>query len=115
MILGLFFRFANIDKKFYWYDEEFTSLRISGYTQIEVLHEISSGQLVAAKDLMKYQRLNAKKNLGDTLKSLAIEEPQLPPLYFLAVKCWAKLFGDSPAATRSFSVWMSLLAFPGLY
>jgi len=115
LILGLFFRFANIDKKFYWYDEVFTSLRISGYTQIEVLHEISSGQLVAAKDLMKYQRLNQTKNWGDTIKSLAIEEPQLPPLYFLAVKYWAKLFGDSPAATRSFSVWMSLLAFPGLY
>lgn len=77
--------------------------------------EISNNQLLAAKDLIKYQRLNAKKNLGDTLKSLAIEEPQLQLLYFLAVKYWAKLFGDSPAATRSFSVWMSLLAFPGLY
>ncbi|MEG4322568.1 MULTISPECIES: glycosyltransferase family 39 protein [unclassified Microcoleus] len=111
----MFFRFANIDKKFYWYDEVFTSLRISGYTQTEVLHEISSVQLVAAKDLMKYQRSNPTKNLGDTVKSLAIEEPQLPPLYFLAVKYWAKLFGDSPFSTRSFSVWMSLLVFPCLY
>ena len=115
LILGLFFRFVNIDKKFYWYDEVFTSLRISGYTQTEVLQEISSRQLVTTKDLMKYQRLNSTKNFGDTVKSLAIEEPQLPPLYFVAVKCWAKLFGDSPAATRSFSAWMSLLAFPGLY
>ena len=115
LLLGVFFRFVNIDKKYYWYDEAFTSLRISGYTQTEVLHEISSGQLVGAKDLMKYQRPNATKNFGDTVKSLAIEEPQLPPLYFLGVKCWAKLLGDSPAATRSFSVWMSLLAFPGLY
>jgi uncharacterized membrane protein len=115
LILGVFFRFANIDKKFYWYDEVFTSLRISGYTQTEVLHEISSVQLVAAKDLMKYQRSNPTKNLGDTVKSLAIEEPQLPPLYFLAVKYWAKLFGDSPFSTRSFSVWMSLLVFPCLY
>jgi len=115
LLLGVFFRFANIDKKYYWYDEAFTSLRISGYTQTEVLHEISSGQLLAPKDLMKYQRPNATKNFGDTVKSLAIEEPQLPPLYFLGVKCWAKLFGDSPTATRSFSVWMSLLAFPGLY
>ena len=115
LLLGVYFRFVNIDKKYYWYDEAFTSLRISGYTQTEVVHEISSGQLLAAKDLMKYQRSNATKNFGDTVKSLAIEEPQLPPLYFLGVKCWAKLFGDSPAATRSFSVWMSLLAFPGLY
>ncbi|MEG4800309.1 glycosyltransferase family 39 protein [Microcoleus sp. ARI1-B5] len=115
LILGLFFRFANIDKKFYWYDEVFTSLRISGYTQTEVLHEISRVQLVAAKDLSKYQRSNSTKKMGDTIKSLAIEEPQLPPLYFVAVKYWAKLFGDSPFSTRIFSVWMSLLAFPGLY
>jgi uncharacterized membrane protein len=115
LLLGVFFRFVNIDKKYYWYDEAFTSRRISGYTQTEVLHEISSGQLVGAKDLMKYQRPNKTKNFGDTVKSLAIEEPQLPPLYFLGVKCWAKLFGDSPAATRSFSVWMILLAFPGFW
>ncbi|WP_293216192.1 MULTISPECIES: glycosyltransferase family 39 protein [unclassified Microcoleus] len=115
LILGLFFRFTNIDTKFYWYDEVFTSLRISGYTQTEVLHEISSVQLVGAQDLMKYQRSNPAKNFGDTVKGIAIEEPQLPPLYFLAVKCWGKLFGDSPLSTRSFSVWMSLLAFPALY
>lgn len=115
LILGLFFRFTNIDTKFYWYDEVFTSLRISGYTQTEVLHEISSAQLVGAKDLMKYQGSNPAKNFGDTVKSIAIEEPQLPPLYFIAVKYWAKLFGDSPLSTRSFSVWMSLLAFPALY
>jgi uncharacterized membrane protein len=61
LLLGVFFRFVNIDKKYYWYDEAFTSLRISGYTQTEVLHEISSGQLVGAKDLMKYQRPNSDK------------------------------------------------------
>ena len=115
LILGLFFRFSNIDKKFYWYDEVFTSLRISGYTQTEVLHEISNGQLVAVKDLMKYQRSNQTKTFGDTVKGLAIEEPQLPPLYFMAVKYWGKLFGDSPFSTRNFSVWMSLLAFPAVY
>ncbi|MEG4587806.1 glycosyltransferase family 39 protein [Microcoleus sp. MOSTC5] len=115
LLLGVFFRFINIDKNYYWYDEAFTSMQISGYTQTEVLHEISSGQLVAAQDLMKYQRPNPTKNFGNTVQSLAIEEPQLPPLYFLTVKCWAKLFGDSPAATRSFSVWISLLAFSSLY
>ena len=115
LLLGLFFRFVNIDKKFYWYDEVFTSLRISGYTQTEVLQEITNSPLVASKDFMKYQRSNSTKNWGDTVKSLAIEEPQLPPLYFLAVKCWAKVFGDSPFSTRSFSVLMSLLVFPGVY
>ena len=73
LLLGVFFRLVNLDKKYYWYDEAFTSLRSSGYTQTEVLREISSGQLLAAKDLMKYQRPNPTKNFGDTVKSLAIE------------------------------------------
>jgi uncharacterized membrane protein len=51
---------------------------------------------------MKYQRSNTTKKFGDTVKSIAIEEPQLPLLYFLAIKYWAKLFGDSPFSTRSF-------------
>ena len=115
LLVGVFFRFVNIDKKFYWYDEVFTSLRISGYTQTEVLHEVGNGQLLGATDLMKYQSSNQTKNLGDTVKSLAIEEPQLPPLYFLTVKYWVSVFGASVAATRSFSALMSLLAFPCLY
>jgi uncharacterized membrane protein len=49
LLLGEFFRFVNIDKKYYWYDEAFTSRQISGYPQTEVLHEISSGQLVGGK------------------------------------------------------------------
>jgi uncharacterized membrane protein len=115
LLLGLFFRFVNIDKKFYWYDEVFTSLRISGYTQTEVLREIGNGQIVKAQDLMKYQSPTSEKKIGDTIKSLAIEEPQLPPLYFLAVKYWVQIFGDAPAVTRSFSALISLLVFPCLY
>lgn len=115
LVLGLFFRFVNIDKKFYWYDEVFTSLRISGYTQTEIFRSLGNGKVVGPQDLMKYQRPSREKKFGDTVKSLAIEEPQLPPLYFVAVKYWVQIFGDSVAVTRSFSALMSLLVFPCLY
>lgn len=115
LAIGVVFRCVNIDKKIYWYDEAFTSLRISGYTQTEVLREIGNGQIVGPQDLMKYQGPTLEKKFGDTVKSLAIEEPQLPPLYFVAVKYWVQVFGDSPFSTRSFSVLMSFLVFPCLY
>lgn len=35
LVLGVFFRFVNLDRKVYWYDETATSLRISGYTWAE--------------------------------------------------------------------------------
>lgn len=31
IVLGLFFRFANLGEKVYWHDETLTSLRIFGY------------------------------------------------------------------------------------
>ena len=33
LMLGIFFRFVNLDKKIYLRDEVLTSLQISGYTQ----------------------------------------------------------------------------------
>ncbi|MEG3894728.1 hypothetical protein QT989_03590 [Microcoleus sp. SVA1_B6] len=37
LVIGVFFRFANLDRKFYWIDETYTSLRVSGYTEAEML------------------------------------------------------------------------------
>ena len=37
LVLGIFFRFANLEKKVYWIDEGYTSLRISGYTESEFI------------------------------------------------------------------------------
>ena len=40
-------------KKVYWIDEVPTSLRVSGYTETEVIEEIPSNQLIAIADLQK--------------------------------------------------------------
>ena len=40
IVLGVFFRFINIDRKVYWFDETFTSLRISGYTEKEAIAQL---------------------------------------------------------------------------
>ena len=37
LVVGVFFRFANLDAKVYWHDETYTSLRISGYTVNETI------------------------------------------------------------------------------
>ncbi len=115
LIIGIFFRFFNLDRKFYWYDETFTSLRISGYTQTEVVQQLTRGQVMGIEDLMHYQRPNPEKSLIDTVKGLAVEEPQLTPLYFVAARFWVLWFGHSVAAIRSLSALFSLLAFPAVY
>ena len=115
LVLGIFFRFANLGQKVYWIDETYTSLRISGYTEAELIQEVVDGQARSIKYLQKYQRINSEKTVVDTVKGLALEEPQIAPLYFIATRFWVQLFGDSVAVTRSMSAVFSLLALPCMY
>ena len=115
LVIGIFFRFANLDRKFYWIDETYTSLRVSGYTEAEMLKQISYRQIISPSDLQKYQQINSEKTLTDTLNSLALEDPQHPPLYYLLARFWAQQFGTSVAAMRTLPAAISLLAFPGIY
>ena len=115
LVLGVFFRFVNLDRKVYWADETYTSLRISGYTATEVVKQVFNGNLVSSKEIQKYQRTSPERNFSDTVKGLALEEPQHPPLYFLMARFWVQWFGNSVAVTRSLSALLSLLVFPCLY
>ena len=115
LILGIFFRFAYLDRKLYSHDEAYTSLRISGYTKTEFVQKVFNGRVVAVRDIQKYQQPNSEKGLIDTINSLAVEDAQHPPLYYVMVRLWMQCFGNSVATTRSLSAIISLLAFPGIY
>ncbi|HLO48382.1 MAG TPA: glycosyltransferase family 39 protein [Kamptonema sp.] len=114
LILGIFFRFVNLDRKVYWYDETITSLRLAGYTKAEFTEQVGS-RIIDIETLQKYQRINAERGVVDTVKALAIGNPEQPPLYYAIARFWVQLFGDSIAVTRSLSAAISLLAFPSIY
>ncbi|MBD0302507.1 MAG: hypothetical protein ICV85_10105, partial [Tolypothrix sp. T3-bin4] len=67
---------TNLERKFYWYDETFTSLRVSGYLESELLHHLAKTQAIGIEDFQKYQHPNLEKGLFDTVKSLAVEDAQ---------------------------------------
>lgn len=115
LALGIFFRFANLDKKVYWVDESYTSLRIAGYLESELIQQVSERQIIGIKDLQNYQGINSEKGLIDTVSSIAIEHPEHPPLYYALARFWVQLFGNSIAVTRSSAAVISLLAFPCIY
>lgn len=115
LLLGIFFRFVHLDRKIYWSDEIYTSLRISGYTENEMVEQVFNGRVISIEELHKYQRINSEKGLIDTVRGLAIEEPQHPPLFYVMERFWAQCFGSSVAVTRSLSAFFSLLVFPCLY
>ncbi len=115
LVIGIFFRFVNIERKLYWCDEVYTSLRMSGYLQQEMDRQLRDGHLISVNDLQKYQYPNPDRNTLDTIKGLIAEESQLSPLYFVLVRWWVELFGNSIAIVRSFSAFISLLTLPSLY
>jgi len=114
LIIGIFFRFFNLERKVYWHDEVYTSIRSSGYTGEVVVSQIFDGRLISIEDVQKYQRPNPEKSLKDTIKSLA-QHPEHPPLYYLILGYWRQIFGSSVTVTRSFSAVISLLVFPSIY
>lgn len=121
--LGVVFRFVNLNHKVYWHDETYTSMRASGYTRSEIDQAIFQNRAITATTLQQYQRIKPGSSPMDTVRSLAREDPQHPPLYFLMTRFWMQLVGDpftslfkSPlSVTRSLPALLSLLALPAMY
>jgi uncharacterized membrane protein len=115
LCIGIAFRVTNIDKKVYWHDETYTSLRISGYTMTEFAQGAYANRDKSIKYLQTFQRFKPGSQLKDTIQSLAVEDSQHPPLYYTLLRFWVKLFGNNVTVIRSLSILFSLLAFPCLY
>ena len=115
LVVGIFFRFANLDQKVYWYDEVSTSLTVVGYTEAEIVQSLNENEPVEPKALQKYQRFNPEKSVVDTVRRLVEENPHHPPLYYVINRIWRKIFGTSILAMRSLPALISLLAFPCIY
>ena len=111
---GLFFRFYNLEKKAYWYDEVGTSLYISGYTKAEV-QQIVGDREIGISELKRFQRVNHDRGLLSTITVLAVDDAQLSPGYYGLARLWAGWFDASVRGIRSLSAFASLLVFPCLY
>jgi uncharacterized membrane protein len=113
--IGVGFRLYPLDRKLYWHDEVYTSLRASGHTGLEMGQQIFKNQNVQPNELLKFQRIKPNSGFTDTITSLAKEDPQHPPLYYLMSRAWMQLFGSDVATMRLLAVLISLLSLPLIY
>lgn len=113
--VGICFRFINLDYKVYWHDEVYTTMRAAGFTRLDIDNEIFQNQFLTVPDLQKFQQIKPGSTAADTIRSLAVEDPQHPPLYFLMARGWMHLFGNSMLASRLLPVLLSLLGLPLMY
>lgn len=114
LVLGIFFRFVNLDKKVFWIDEVHSVVRIVGYTRTEFVQQLSQGQILSIEDLQRYQKLSPERGFSDSIKALG-GNPEHSPLYYVLARFWMQGFSSPVIATRSLSAVISLLAFPCLY
>ncbi|NEQ76605.1 MAG: glycosyl transferase family 39 [Okeania sp. SIO2C9] len=112
--LGIGFRFFNLDKKVYWHDEVYTSLRASGFKMADLGPEFIN-EIIPAQKLQKYQDIKPESTFKDTLESLIIENPHHSPLYYFIARFWMQQFGASIKACRSLPALISLLSLPLIY
>jgi len=114
LLLGIFFRFYNLDKKVYWIDEVNSSLRSLGYTRVEMVEQTFTGEVITAETLQQYQQLSPEKNWGDTMNAL-MGTAEHAPLYFMLSRLWVGWVGHSVATMRCLTAIFSVLVFPCLY
>lgn len=115
LVLGTFFRFYNLDRQVYWYDETLTSLRATGYIEAELVDAAFDGRVMSVGDFLEqYQYPNDTRNLQDTLNALAAH-PEHSPLYYLLARFWLQSFPHAVASIRLLSAIIGLLVFPCVY
>ena len=114
LLLGCYFRFANLEFKVFWVDEIATAVRASGYTISEATNELKQQGIIKLPDLLSYQKVTSGKTFSDSWQALT-KSPEHAPLYFVLTRFWMQLWGSSIAVMRSLPVVLSLLVFPSLY
>jgi len=111
----VFFRLFHADWKLYSYDETVTSLRATGHTYGEFERFVHDGRSHSIGDLTTFQAPSAGTDERLVWQSLALEDPQHPPLYFVATSLLERATGDSVFLRRLPAVLFGLLSLPAAW
>jgi uncharacterized membrane protein len=106
---GVFFRFYGLDRKIYTNDEATSSLRASGYTLADY-GRLLDGRTRSVDEIAAYQRPGPGTTAAGTVVSLAIEDPQHAPIYYLILRAWTATAGNSVPLRRMPSALFGTLA-----
>jgi uncharacterized membrane protein len=112
-LAGVFFRTYHLGTKTFWGDELVGLTHTLGYTEAEIVQ--AGPQVRTAADIQAYFNLTGPHHTGPrplraTVDSLASEDPQHPPVFYLMQRLWAPVAGVSPAALRTLPMIFGVLA-----
>jgi uncharacterized membrane protein len=118
VLLGVFFRFYHLDRKTFWEDELYGTIHMMGYTESDIVDRAPSFK--NAGDVQAYFRLPqagspTQDSLANTVRALAVEDAQHPPLYYVLGHLWVEAFGPSAGAIRALSAIIGVLVIPAAF
>lgn len=112
---GIFLRFHDLGQKLYTNDEATTSVHVSGHTLADYLAAARQGRLTTTGAALEYQHIDPATTMGDVVHSLALEDPQHPPLFYVAERGWEELAGTSVPARRGLPAFFGVLGLVAAY
>ncbi len=115
IVLGVVLRFTNVSHKAFGLEEGFTAFHLSGYGDRDAAKQLVTGKVIANAELQRFQFPNNERGVLDTLRQIALVAPESPPPYFLMLRGWVGLFGQTVTSLRLFSVALSVLLIPAVY
>lgn len=111
-VIGIVLRLNNLGGRSLWTDEFFTLFQSTGHGRIQQFLDTFSTrdypELFKAKYFKSFLKNDPLKGIKDVSEGL-IKEDTHPPLYFIIMHIWMKVFGDSAWRVRIFSVLFGLI------
>jgi len=114
ILLGVAFRTLDATHKIYYQDEAITSVRVAGYTLAEYDRQFD-GTPHRFADVQRLLRPAPRRGVSATVHSLAIEDPQHPPAFYVLESLWTRAVGSTPLPARLLPILLSLVALPLTY
>lgn len=111
--VGIFFRFYNLDRKVFWEDEILGAIYAFGYSEAEIV--AASPRLTNASDVQRYLEPDGSRSVMKTIGSVAVENPENPPAYYVVTHLWTQRFGGSVEALRTPAAIFGLLVLPCVF
>jgi len=108
--VGVVARIAHLDRKLFWQDESITALQVSGHALAEFRREFD-GRVHPVWEIQSFYERDPTTGIATVVRTLAAEDPQHPPLFYVFDRLALDAAGGGAAATyRLPSVVFGILA-----
>jgi uncharacterized membrane protein len=115
ILAGVLFRFIGLEQGLVWHDEVATRIFAAGYNPHEWREVLFTAEVFDLSDVLHYQVRNDDRSLWQAITGLAADDPQHPPLYYVLIRAWSGLFGNSIGALRTLSALFGMLMLPCIF